>query len=111
MNPNPARSQFHTPSPGYTVRHTTGGNLAPHLAPFTGGLFIHEQPHQFGAQIGCAARSLLPAPGARARRHNSGFLSFSRESRPLLPFVNVDDLSHVDGSLGCRSDHNRRTLA
>lgn len=37
-----------------TSTHPDGGNLAP-LVSVAGGPFIHEQPHQFGAQIRCAA--------------------------------------------------------
>ncbi len=96
---NPATS-LHT-SPMDSAHTPRGGNLAA-ATPVPASLF--EQAAQFLAQIGCgSAADLLPAPVARARRGRSGF---SRESRPQI-FVEVNHLTHVDGSLGCMSNHNR----
>lgn len=103
MNPHVARPHS---SPSYTSRHTDGGNLA-HSSLIPSGPFSFEQPHQFGAQIGCSRRGALPAPAARARRQNSGLLP--RESRPHL--IQVDDFAHVDGSLGCINNHIRSAVA
>lgn len=103
MTRSPATS-LHPPH--WTARHTPrGGNLAG-ATPVPASLF--EQLAKLFAQIGCgSAADDLPAPVARARRGRSGF---SRESRPQI-FVEVDDLTHVDGSLGCMLHHNRSAFA
>lgn len=101
---NPATS-LHT-SPMDSAHTPRGGNLAG-ATPVPASLF--EQFAKLFAQIGCgSAADLLPAPVARARRDNSGL--FHRESRPQI-FVEVNHLTHVDGSLGCMLHHNRSAFA
>lgn len=96
---SPATS-LHT-SPMDSAHTPRGGNLAG-ATPVPASLF--EQLAKLFAQIGCgSAADDLPAPVARARRGRSGF---SRESRPQI-FVEVNHLTHVDGSLGCIRNHNR----
>lgn len=108
MTSSPVLAQYPNLPLCFVVPAARGGTLARSpLLP--SGPFYFEQPHQFGAQIGCGARGLLPAPTTRARRHNSGFPSFSRESRPHL--IQIDHLSHSDGSLGYMNNHNRSAFA
>lgn len=99
---SPATS-LHT-SPMDSAHTPRGGNLA-RSSLIPSGPFLFEQLAKLFAQIGCgSAADLLPAPVARARRDNSGL--FHRESRPQI-FVEVNHLTHVDGSLGCIRNRNR----
>lgn len=107
MNPAAATSSHSSPAAATSPTHTDGGNLA-RSSLIPSGPFLFEQLAKLFAQIGCgSAADLLPAPVARARRGRSGF---SRESRPQI-FVEVNHLTHVDGSLGCIRNHNRSAFA